>query len=320
MSQYSIARFWNRIAAFLIDFILLSITGLTLGLFFHDYFALLGRNGIFIGLLISLIYFSVGNSVKMKGQTLGKYLSNIKVVDSNDNLLSVGKSFLRSSILIFPYFLTNYPIPGISEDSLIGIIKNLLFFTVLFGVVFFYLFNKPDRQSLHDIILKTYVVKNHKETEEIERGTINPGLFYIYYAASLVIIIGMSYFAFNLKNHFFSDLIPLQKKLFQIEEVTNAYVKYNTNIQYEANTKHETQGLICTLEVKQYSLPDKSALGIQNKLIGKAVRLALLNYPKAKELDYITIQISRGYNIGIASSYNTQSINKSPKEWIATLK
>jgi len=88
-SNYLIAKFWSRIGAFLIDMVLLGLLGLILGLTFKTYFISIGKNGVFFGFVISLAYFAIFNSKWLGGQTLGKRLTNIKVVDQDDQFLSL---------------------------------------------------------------------------------------------------------------------------------------------------------------------------------------------------------------------------------------
>jgi uncharacterized RDD family membrane protein YckC len=90
-----IAGFWRRLLAFLIDCLILAIVGLVVGSIFFDAFAALGGWGKLVGFTIALIYFGTLNSTVGKGQTLGKRLVNIKVVNCEGEPISLHRSFLR---------------------------------------------------------------------------------------------------------------------------------------------------------------------------------------------------------------------------------
>ena len=139
MSKYKIAKFWIRLGAFLIDILFLGILGFFLGLFFKDYFITLGDYGSIVGFMISIIYFTLCNSHILGGQTIGKGLTNLKVVDCDDNLLSIKSAFIRSLILTFPYFFINIGIPGLPVSSIIQILWAALLFSISIGLIYYYI-------------------------------------------------------------------------------------------------------------------------------------------------------------------------------------
>ena len=86
-----ITGFLRRIGAFFIDGLILGLFGFLLGLFLENYFVQIGGWGRLIGFSIALLYFGLLNSSLNKGQTIGKILLKINVVDTNgagDNFTS----------------------------------------------------------------------------------------------------------------------------------------------------------------------------------------------------------------------------------------
>ena len=59
-----IAGFWRRLAAFLIDGIILSVPTMLVGLAFFQWAVSLGQAGRLVGFIVALLYFGVLNSMK----------------------------------------------------------------------------------------------------------------------------------------------------------------------------------------------------------------------------------------------------------------
>lgn len=144
-SQY--AGFWMRFVAYLIDGIIMLVPAAMIissivffqAIFFYDAFLYdnLGwfwEDGIYylLGILMNLFYFGIFHATKWQA-TPGKRILNLKVVDESGNRLSFGRSMLRS---LATYIST---IPLYIGCILAGITER--------------------KQALHDIIVKTYVVK-----------------------------------------------------------------------------------------------------------------------------------------------------------------
>jgi uncharacterized RDD family membrane protein YckC len=79
-----ISGFWRRIGAFFIDSFVLGLFGLSLGIFFETFFVEIGIWGRLIGFSIALMYFGVMNSAISNGQTLGKRVLKLRVVNSDN--------------------------------------------------------------------------------------------------------------------------------------------------------------------------------------------------------------------------------------------
>src|SRR5580765_1944730 len=87
-SVLQIAGFWRRIAAFALDGAALGALGLGLGALWFDRLASLGAGGRFLGAAIALVYLSLLNGRIGQGQTVGKRLLKVRVVDSNGEAVS----------------------------------------------------------------------------------------------------------------------------------------------------------------------------------------------------------------------------------------
>jgi len=99
-----IASFWRRLFAFVVDVILISIPGFVLGYLFYSFFSGDPDWGSLIGFAITIPYFAVLGSSIGHGQTLAQRWTGIETVDVNGNHLSLGRSFLRYTVLLVPVF------------------------------------------------------------------------------------------------------------------------------------------------------------------------------------------------------------------------
>lgn len=124
------AGFGGRLVAILIDGILLSVVGSVLGLLVGSRPGEAGA-GSGINLLLGIIYY--GYFLSTTGQTLGGRAMGIKVVDANGNVLPVGKAVLR---------------------YLASIVS-----AIILGIGYLMMLWDSKKQTLHDKIAGSYVVK-----------------------------------------------------------------------------------------------------------------------------------------------------------------
>src|ERR1700728_3900 len=68
----SIAGFWRRLAAFLVDCLILAVPALLIGLMLFRWTAGLGQAGRLLGFPVTLLYFGLLDSRLGGGQTIGK--------------------------------------------------------------------------------------------------------------------------------------------------------------------------------------------------------------------------------------------------------
>ena len=134
------AGFWRRVAAFIIDGILLSVPNLLIA------WAMPGKNGIafVLNVAIGVAYYALLHS-SAKQATVGKMVFRIKVTDLQGRRITLGKAAVR-------YFAT----------WLSAIILSIGFLMAAFT---------KKKQALHDLLCGTLVVNAEAELEEISTGT-----------------------------------------------------------------------------------------------------------------------------------------------------
>lgn len=141
------AGFWLRVAAYLIDSVILGAAAMVMLLIFiilsFFFIGLLGEVGALLGVFfylglcliiaaMTILYMIIMNASKWQG-TVGKIIVGIKVVDMEGNRLTMGKSGLR----YLGYIVSSFTM----------------------GVGFILAAFTDKKQALHDMLVQTLVVK-----------------------------------------------------------------------------------------------------------------------------------------------------------------
>jgi uncharacterized RDD family membrane protein YckC len=298
---FQIAGFWRRLLAFVIDVLVLALVGFALGTFFYDDLAKLGSRGRVIGFLIAVIYFGLMNSRIRNGQSVGKAFAKLKVVGSDGNRLGIGRSFLRSGVLCLPYFLSAVPL-----QSDLNAWLGFLFFVLVFGggisIVYLFVFNRRTRQSLHDLVVGSYVARADTPTVA-PAVNIWRGHYPILATVILVSFVGSLFVG---KSEPFASLASLQKDIASDPLIQDVGI---------------TDGRIWSTSGKSSTsnLSVRVSTGVRNadfdSLANRLARTILDKYPNAASRDVIGVSISYGYDIGIASSSHTRNYFFTPEQW-----
>ena len=141
------AGFWIRLHAIMIDLIILAALDAIINSFYL---------GIELNYLIDIFllsYFII--MPPFYGETIGKKICNIKIINKNGKYISLTQSIIRFLPFIITIFLNNYQFSLISNSE--SFMINIL-------IIFFYLAeisslkDSFSKQSLHDKLAKTYVI------------------------------------------------------------------------------------------------------------------------------------------------------------------
>ncbi len=298
-----ICGFWIRIFAFLIDGLIIGILGFILSLIFKQYFIQIGAWGRLLGFLITIIYFGVQNSVICRGQTIGKRIIKIRVVNRNGKTVSIGSPLWRSAILSLPFFLNGALIPPSITDSILGIVLILVVFGGLISPIYLYVFNRKTRQSLHDLVCKTYVVKA-RLVEPMIIGSVSR----IHYIIVAIVFIGILAIPIALGSKLSKDreyLDILYDAVNEIENSTPAGVSIGTATGPKGSNRY------VAARVTYHT--DPGDLEVASEQIAEAILAT--NPPISRYDDFITVTALYGFDIGIASSWRWHVEGLTPAEW-----
>lgn len=292
--QQWISSFWRRIGAALVDILLLGTVGAILGLFFSSVFIEMGAWGRLVGLAIALAYFGAGNSRLFDGQTYGKRLLKIKVVDRLNRCISLPRSISRYLILAIPFYLNGLPVNGLSGQVFGTYVLSFLVFGISLSVMYLYIFNRNTRQSLHDLIVGTYVVYDDLDPQPIA-DFWQP--HYRFVGAILGLALVLPYISENL----------VQSEAFEgMSDVQAAVLAHPTIEEVGVSVGFSTRSAVGadTITVNYLSVVAKINSGdINDSELAKLIaEQAAALYPNASEKDVVTVTFVTGYNIGIFSS------------------
>lgn len=294
----------QRIVAFIIDYFIIGIVGYLSGLILSDFYISLGNYGRLIGFAITLLYFSLCDSFLLAGQTLGKKIIGIKVVNHQSKLLSIQFSFLRSLVFSFTILFNGLSLSDPKQAYLVLIVSFIFITICLFELFYFVLYKKTD-QFFHDILLNTFVVcKSNGIIEHI----------------------------FSLKIVRWSLAIPIITVL--ILTITNIITptKQVNDMSILANTIQNTLPLNNTMvsrgvtkffgtsgnsETKYVSITTlKKSLTDTNEFLAiEIARIAITSGFNFQEDEILSIQINSGYDIAIARNFNYEMFRLSLEEW-----
>ena len=302
-STFSISGFWRRLVAFAIDGLLLGVFGFLLGLVFFDPLAHMGGYGRLLGFAIALAYFGILNSNVGRGQTVGKRALGIRVVDREGQFLSVPMSCLRYAVLGIPFFLNGAPFDLDVLTSAWGYLLTMLIFGGIGSIAYLYIFNRRTRQSLHDLVVGSFVVQTHPQEPRTPPGTFWRGhlivVAVLLAASGLLPLVGTKL----AEAPFFKQLIPVQAVLSKQPNVQAAVINVGTSI----SAGNHTDYVAIQLRLDEPVVDDAA-------FARRIARLALDRYPPGRSKSFISVLLLYGYDIGIASGSKSHAYQFTPAE------
>ncbi len=292
-----ICGFWRRIGALLFDTIFIGLFGFLLGLILESWFVQIGPWGRLLGFIISMSYFGLMNSRLFDGQTLGKKVLKIKVVDASNASISVGKSFLRYSFIAIPFSLNGAQISENALGTFMIYPLSIIIFGGLLSLNYLYIFNRNTRQSIHDLATGTYVVNSH-----VEKHPVEP-VFKAHYAVVALIVISAAIipvFTSTLaESEPFKGLLKTQQILSKAPLVQHVSISDGEKMVMLGDA--EKTATYVNAHVQLY----KDTV-LNNDFARQLAEKILSSYPQAQQKNLIQITLSYGYDIGITSKWNTQ--------------
>lgn len=300
---------WRRIFALIVDGLILGIIGLVLGLCCGSWFSTLGPWGRLVGFAITLGYFGLLNSAIGRGRTAGKLLLGIRVVTAAGIPPSLLRSCLRAAILFTPYFLNNLQVPA---RLMMNPWYSYMIGTIVLGglgtTIYLALFNCITRQSLHDLLCGTFVVRA-KGTPDIPVLRPWRGHYVIIGIIMLVLLAGSAAVGYYLNKN-----LPM-RELTNVALALDKTGSYWSAAAFRGTTWMSNNSSTTTRQVLQINVLIKKKPRNNTAEAARIARIALKAYPAARNLDAVTITITHGYDIGIWSMWQAKGESKPPADW-----
>lgn len=301
-----ICGFWNRVLAFFLDSLLLGAVGYGLGLTLSEHFVEMGSYGRLVGFAIALAYFGLMNSKIANGQTFGKRMMGIRVVDSSGSSISVPKSMLRYTIFAVPFLFNGAHFTNDAYLSYLIYPLSIIIFGGLFSIIYLYLFNRRTRQSLHDLAVGSFVVNTDTTVEKalpVWKGHI----------AMATTVVAMAAILPNYTTDFaqgspFEKLAATQAQLKALPEISFANVRSGQSFisSSEADTK-----TITFLTAQAYV--DESLLN-DTDFAKRLAEIVVSNFRDHEPKDVVQIVLTYGFDIGIWSQWTNHNHSFHPIE------
>jgi uncharacterized RDD family membrane protein YckC len=306
--ETQIAGFWRRVGAGFIDYILIGACGLVLGLAFSDQFMRMGGWGRLVGAAVAALYFVPLNSSLGRGNTIGKRALGIRVVNADGETISVLRSLVRFCVLALPFFLNGLAVRVASGFSWWMILPAVAVFGLGPAILYLLVFNRRTRQSVHDLIVGSYVVRDGYEAGA--KPSIWKGHYAVLAVILLIILVGLLAVG-RLVTRWggVREVIPAYNAILQEPEVHNAQVVTGRNYFWDGKGGGRTISAVMASVRVNHRIADKGAEA------AKIARIILETNPAAANQDQIEITVVEGWDIGIASGFNSERFTHAPAEW-----
>jgi uncharacterized RDD family membrane protein YckC len=306
------ARFpgvWRRVVAFFVDTGVLAVLGLPLGLLLGERFAPVGSPARLVGLLIILPYLGVMGSRFGGGQTLGKRLIGLRVVDVSGQLLSLPRSFARAALLSLPWIFNGIRFGSLGPIVMATLwVAGILIFGVGGAIIGTFLLNRPTRQGFHDLLVGSYVI------DASGLGLPVPGVSTRRPLAASTIWMAIVVVATTVMLVKGPDLVAgqfppvLMESMSAIPGATSYEVK-NMTTWWKGRSSNSIVAVIW------FRGPPSEV-----KKAAQEVAAAMLqHHPEAATAQNLGVTVIQGWDVGVYSSTSSMSYIRPPAQWRAEL-
>ncbi|WP_158262701.1 RDD family protein [Photobacterium sanctipauli] len=291
------AVFWQRIVALFVDGLILGSVGYFIGALFEETLVNMGDWARLIGFVISITYFGIMNSNLYKGQTLGKKLLKIRVVDEHNEPITPVRSFIRNVVFSMPFYLNGTSLNYQGQFGLLMYPLSVLIFGGLISIAYLFLFNRSTRQTLHDLLVGTYVVKE-ASSHPVTGAVWKPHL-YIVGCILLVSLVAPYFIAKSNVNNDYSELVAVSKKLKELKNVNDSNVTVGEYNFHGVDGRSKTTTYVNIQAVLNSNNVDDVIVAQE---LGEIV---ISNYHHSTSKQVVNVTLVYGYNLGIWSMWSS---------------
>jgi uncharacterized RDD family membrane protein YckC len=303
-----IAGFWRRTEAFLVDSIVLAVVGWLVGIAEYDELVSIGGAALLIGAAITLVYFTLFDSVLAPSP--GKRLRGLRIVDARGAGLSLPRAALRCLVLQLPWFANGAPLPATVADAAWALGMQWI---VVLGwggaLVYLFLFDRTTRRSLHDLATGTFVVEAGKGTlEPAVHGT--PRLHLTVAAGWILLVVGSTL----VWGPGLPGLRPDPEILARLESAERAVDALPSVVDSSVTRFDAASGRSTTYTAQAFVHdPPADVEALARQVVAAARSVGIDCGPD----DRFAVVVARGFSLGIASFWWSHREAKTCAEWDA---
>ncbi|WP_420211491.1 RDD family protein [Burkholderia aenigmatica] len=314
--SHGAAGFWRRTAAFSIDSILLGLIGLAIAIPFFDALSTIGEWGRLIGFLIGSLYFGLlegGN----RHQSLGKRVMKIRVADSaapDGSGPGYVRAWARYALIAVPLILGGIgfiDLPALHDPDMewLATANGAVVFFWCLALLYLFVFNRPSRQSVHDLLTASRVV--HVAAPVENAAPVGRKHWAILAVLGLLMFAGSRFAETRLiDDDRMADIRQIQRATSTVPGVIQSGVWIGT--MRVGGPAGQTQKAIATITVLA------STPTLLNKAGATAVAHAALSAsPWLRNQALVNVMSVRSVNLGIATWRSQFFMGRSPAEWAA---
>lgn len=302
------AGFWRRVGGFLLDSLILGAAGFAASFFFRDQLSAIDGPTRMIGLAVSLAYHGILTSGPGGGRTLGMRMVGLKVTRLSGKPLGMVAAFWRALLLSAPFMLNGqfFPIQDERLASAISIPLLVLIFGFPIAQLVLLLFNGPSRRLVHDLFSGAIVVRSTAReippVRSIGAMTTAVVVLLTVTAAMVALVYGLAFGGLKglIPAHArqaMGELTAVQAAVARLPGVM--VVSVNDNVTTMGGSR--TRTLIITARVAAWPATPQT-------LVDQIGQTATRTYKLAPD-QTVRVVLTRGFDIGIASFWNSQSFD-----------
>ena len=267
-----------------------------------------------------LLYWGYYSSDLKKGQSIGKRVRKIAVVNSNGDFLSLRTSFLRALVLAIIGLFNGWALP-IFENPLLSALQAVIVFGGIITILYGFIFNRTTRQGIHDLLVGSYVVNIpfSKTAVPPKLPAIHKNIMIgIIIFGAILGILGSSFQIYNTMDRKpFNGITGEGGNLQEIHDTIAAQGDFITVGVQRINRRGFSSGeVLQDINVDVWSKePCNATPDNCNELIDQIAAIVLDEYSEIEELTGMQIAIINRFDFGLATGNSTVGAQLRIEDW-----
>jgi uncharacterized RDD family membrane protein YckC len=294
LTAVRVAGRWPRLVALLLDILVVAMVGAVVGMLVGERIAPAGTPGRLWGLLIVVPYLAFFESAHGGGQTFGKALLHIRVVNAVGQPLSLARSTVRALVLTAPWFANNlrFSRPNLATAWAVWAAAVLTLGMAPASVMTF-LLSRRAHQALHDLVVGSYVVEESTLGRPVAARTRRV----VAVAAAAWILLVMVAARFEMRAIFSpTGEDPMTDQLARLPDVSKVIVTTTRRTQLWGTKSSPPSVTVVQVQV-WYRAPENQVEPLKHD-----VASAVLWHAQGLGLaDAMQLTMTRGWDLGVAS-------------------